>query len=101
MDFPKVSIDVESLVRLAQDVGVLELHLFGSVLREDFGPESDIDLLVSFSQDRHYSLFDVFEIRDRFASLLGRRVDLVEMEGLVNPYRRENILKNSRKIYAA
>ncbi len=101
MVFPKTSIDTNGLIELAKSVQVVELYLFGSVLREDFNQESDIDILVRFSPNCHYSLFDIFDIRDKFQTFLQRPVDLVEIESLVNPYRRENILSHSTRIYAA
>lgn len=101
MDFPKATIDIEGLIELAKSVKIIELHLFGSVLRDDFTPQSDIDILVRFTDDCHYSLFDIFDIREKFEAFLNRPVDLVEIDSLVNPYRRENILSHSRKIYAA
>ena len=101
MDFPKTTIDITGLIDLAKTFKIVELHLFGSVLRDDFGPNSDIDILVRFTDDCHYSLFDLFDIQESFQSFLHRKVDLVEIDSLVNPYRRENILSHSRKIYAA
>ncbi len=101
MDFPKARIDIDGLIELARSVQIIEMHLFGSVLRDDFNQDSDIDILVRFSPDAHYSLFDVFDIQEKFQTFLNRPVDLVEVESLVNPYRRENILTHSRKIYAA
>ena len=76
---------------------VIELSLFGSVLRDDFGPDSDIDVLFSFDEDAPWSLWDLTSMQDELAELFGRAVDLVEKEGLRNPFRRDRIL-NTRKI---
>lgn len=76
---------------------VRELSLFGSILRDDFGPESDVDVLVSFADDAPWSLWDFTAMRDELAVLVGRPVDLVEQEGLRNPFRRHRIL-NTKKI---
>lgn len=78
---------------------IRELSLFGSVLRGDFGPESDVDVLVSFEEDAPWSLWDLVEMRDELSKLLGRRVDLVEREGLRNPFRRQRILETRQVIY--
>jgi predicted nucleotidyltransferase len=80
---------------------VRELALFGSVLREDFGPASDVDVLVSFDDDASWSLWDLTTMRDELSSLLGRPVDAVEREGLRNPFRRDRILKTRKVVYAA
>ena len=77
---------------------VTEFALFGSVLREDFGPESDVDVLVTFEPKAPWSTFDLVEMMEELKAIFGRHVDLVEKEGLRNPYRRYEILK-TREIY--
>ena len=80
---------------------MIELALFGSVLRDDFGPESDVDVLITFSPDVHYSTFDLADMRDELVELFGREVDLVEKLALRNPFRRRAILADSEVVYAA
>jgi predicted nucleotidyltransferase len=80
---------------------VKELALFGSVLREDFTADSDIDVLVTFAPKNRRSLFDLVDMQDELAALLGRNVDLVTRGGLRNPYRRHEILTTRRVLYAA
>ncbi len=80
---------------------VRELSVFGSALRDDFGPDSDVDVLVSFDAVAEWSLLDLVVMRDELAALVGRDVDLVEQEALKNPYRRAAILKSKRVLYAA
>jgi predicted nucleotidyltransferase len=80
---------------------VRELSLFGSVLRDDFRPDSDVDVLVSFEPDAPWDLFHLVEMRDELIALFGRDVDLVEKEGLRNPFRRRTILDTREVIYAA
>jgi uncharacterized protein len=80
---------------------VRELSVFGSALRDDFGPDSDIDVLVSFDAAAEWSLYDVVVMRDELSALVGRDVDLVEQEALKNPYRRAAILQTKRVLYAA
>lgn len=79
---------------------IRELSVFGSALREDFGPHSDVDVLVSFEADAPWDLFDMVRMRDELAEAFGRPVDFVEKEALKNPYRRKAILDESRLIYA-
>lgn len=79
---------------------IRRFSLFGSVLREDFGPASDVDVLVSFRPDSTWDLLDLVDMRDELAALFGREVDLVEEEGLRNPFRRSNILATRQVIYA-
>jgi len=101
MKFPCLDIDDSLIHSLARKYNVKELSFFGSVLREDFNESSDVDILIQFEEDADYSIFDLFEIKEEFENALGRDVDLVEKKGLRNPYRRENILKTAKVIYAA
>lgn len=84
---------------------IRELSLFGSVLRDDFSPESDIDFLVSFrpvdQPEDGWSLLDLVDMEAELATRFGRNVDLLEKEALRNPYRRRNILDTRQIIYAA
>lgn len=83
---------------------VAELSLFGSALRDDFGPESDIDLLVTFVPEARWSLLDHVRMQEEARILFGREVDLVTrraVERSPNPIRRRAILESTRRIYAA
>ncbi len=80
---------------------IREFSLFGSVLRADFGPHSDVDVLVSFEPAAEWDLFHLVEMRDELIALFGRDVDLVEQEGLRNPFRRRTILDTREVIYRA
>jgi len=80
---------------------VTEFALFGSILREDFGPESDVDVLVTFQPQAQWSLWDLVDMRDELQELFGREIDLIEKEALRNPFRRHEILKSYRVVYAA
>lgn len=80
---------------------IAELALFGSVLRGDFRPDSDIDVLATFAADAEWSVFDHARMREELSTLLGREADVVEATGLRNPFRRHEILATRRVIYAA
>jgi len=83
---------------------ITQLALFGSVLREDFRPESDIDVLVRFDPDSHWSLMDVVEMQDELEKVLGRKVDFVErsaIERSENYIRRRHILESAEPVYVA
>ena len=80
---------------------IRELALFGSVLRDDFRPDSDIDVLVTFAAEAKISLFELACIEQDLQAVLGRKVDLAEKPGLRNPFRRQEILKNMEVIYAS
>ena len=80
---------------------IAELALFGSVLRGDFRPDSDIDVLATFASEAKWSVFDHARMREELSTLLGREADVVETTGLRNPFRRQEILATRRVIYAA
>jgi len=92
---------LKSIKPLAKKWKIKELAVFGSALRDDFSSRSDMDLLVVFEDDAHFSLFDLVDLKDELEQLLGRPVDLVEKAGLTNPYRRAEILQTAKTIYAA
>ena len=101
---PRISIPMARLSEYCRANGIARLDLFGSVLRADFGPESDIDLLVEFEPDRKIGLFDFVRIEQEFSEIFGRKVDLVERLGIErsrNYIRRAAILDSAETIYAA
>jgi len=79
---------------------IREFSLFGSVLREDFRPDSDVDVLISFAEDADWSLYEWVDMIDELKVIFDRDVDLVEKEGLRNPFRRYAILTTREVIYA-
>ena len=91
-------------VKTAIAIAGLTLALFGSVLRDDFGPESDIDGLVTFAPSARWSLLDLVRMEDELTTLLGRTVDLVEraaVEQSENYIRRRHILQALEPVYVA
>jgi antitoxin HigA-1 len=97
---PRVDLDPGGLADLCKRHHILWLALFGSVLREDFSPDSDIDMLVTFLPGAKVSLFDLVEIGDELSELTGRRVDLVPAAGL-KPLLRDRVLADARTVYDA
>ncbi len=97
----KLSIPTRKLKTFCHRWQVAELSLFGSALRDDFSPDSDVDVLVSFSSSAHISLFDLVQMQIELEDVFGRKVDIVEKEALRNPYRKYEILNNAQVVYAA
>jgi uncharacterized protein len=98
------SIDVseKSIEAFCRKWKVRELSLFGSALREDFGPDSDVDVLVSFAPGDGMTLESFMQMREELSGMFGGRpVDLVEKRLVRNPYRRHAILTSRRVLYAA
>ncbi len=97
----QISIDQERIIGFCRRWRIRELSLFGSVLRDDFRPDSDVDVLVSFEPDMPWSLWDFIDMRDELCEMLGRDVDLLEKSALRNPFRRHEILTTRQVVYAA
>ena len=92
----------EEIAAFCERWQVTQLAVFGSALREDFGPESDVDLLVSFEESAHHTLFDMVRMEEELKTIFGRDVDLVERAGIEqsrNHIRREAILESAEAIY--
>lgn len=98
---PRIHVPTEHLVSFCQKWKVRELALFGSVLRDDFGPDSDVDILVELMPDHGLSLFDWVDMIDELKVIFGRDIDLVSKKGLRNPFRRHEILSTCEVIHAA
>jgi uncharacterized protein len=81
--------------------GVVEFSLFGSALRDDFRPDSDVDVLVTFSREAQISLFDLVQMKLDLEEIFHRSVDIIEKDALENPFRKREILRTAQVIYAA
>jgi predicted nucleotidyltransferase len=101
MRYHDINVSDSQLTELCRKWKVTELSPFGSILRDDFGPDSDIDVLVIFQADAPWSMWDLMDMREELWNLFGRTVRLVEKEASRNPFRRNEILKNHKVLYAA
>jgi predicted nucleotidyltransferase len=91
----------EKLIDFCGTWQIEELSVFGSILRDDFGPDSDIDLLVTFAPTAEWNLFDHVQMQHELEALLGRSVDLLTRQAVEhsqNWLRRAEIL-NSAQLY--
>ena len=98
---PRIPIDRRRIAEFCRKWQITEFALFGSVLRDDFRPDGDVDVLVSFSPESHWSLLDVVGMIEDWKMMFGRDVDLVEKEAIRNPFRRQSILGDNEVLYAA
>lgn len=97
----RIKIDYERIIRFCHKWKIAEFSLFGSVLRNDFRSNSDIDVLVSFFDDADWSIIDFVDMREELKQIFGREVDFVEKDAIRNPFRRSSIMNNREVIYAA
>ncbi len=99
-----IEIDRDKLADFCRRWKATKVAFFGSVLRDDFGPESDVDVLVSFEPEADWSLFDLVHMQDELCGILGRKVDLVERKAVEksrNYIRRRHILRSAETVYVA
>jgi uncharacterized protein len=97
----KIQIPLDKVEGFCRKWKIKEFALFGSVLRPDFRPDSDPDVLVSFAPGGGITFDNRVEMQDELAGIFGRQVDLVEKEAIRNPFRRHHILTSKEVVYAA
>jgi predicted nucleotidyltransferase len=97
---PQIEIPAEALAELCRRYHIRQLALFGSVLRDDFSLDSDVDVLVEFEPEAHIGFMALSRIQRELSALLQRPVDLVPKDGLKAKIRR-SVLSSAEVVYAA
>ena len=100
----RIDVPTEKIAAFCRRWQITELALFGSVLRDDFGPDSDVDVLVGFGEGARRTLFDLADMELELKEIFGRKVDLVSRRGIEasrNYLRRNSILKSAQVIYGS
>jgi predicted nucleotidyltransferase len=98
----RVELPQENIEAFCRRWRIAELAMFGSVLRDDFKPDSDVDILVTWAPGADWSLFDVVQMQDELSEMLARKVDLVSrraVERSHNWIRRKAILGSAETVY--
>lgn len=104
MNLPQIDLTPDILHRFCQKWQITELSLFGSVLRDDFRPDSDLDVLVRFAPEAPWTLMDLVKMQYELEDIVKRDVDLIEkqvIETSDNWIRRNEILNTAQVIYSA
>lgn len=99
---PRIEIEKERIADFCRKWKIRELSFFGSVLRDDFGPESDVDVLASYMEEAQWSLLDHYYMQEELAEIFGRKVDLLTrraVEQSRNWIRRKAILEGAETVY--
>lgn len=99
-----IEINRENIAAFCKRWQVSEFSVFGSVIRDDFVEDSDVDILVSFEPSVRRTLFDMVHMQQELEEMLGRGVDLVTrraIESSRNHLRREAILSSAKVVYAS
>jgi predicted nucleotidyltransferase len=104
MKQPQIEIPLDKIEEYCRKWKIKEFALFGSVLREDFRPDSDVDVLVTFEQDTDITFDNLVEMQEEIEKIFGRKVDLIErklVERSENYIRRRHILQSLEPVYVA
>ena len=96
-----IAIPQQEIIVFCMRWKVVEFALFGSVLRDDFSLQSDVDVLVTFALAAEISLFDMAQMQIELQDIFKRPVDILERDALRNPYRKREILNTAQVVYAA
>jgi len=100
----QIDLPREEIAEFCKKWNINEFSFFGSVLTDNFRPDSDIDVLVTFEEDARHTLFDLVHMQDELKQIFGRDVDIVSRRGIEssrNHIRRDAILNSAEAIYAA
>ncbi len=100
----RISVDHVQIERFCRRWKITEFSFFGSVVREDFRPDSDVDVLVDFAPEAEWSLFDLGEMTEDLRDLFGRDVDLMtrkQVERSENYIRRREVLSSLESVHVA
>lgn len=97
---PNIIADAKQIEDFCHEYGVAELALFGSVIRDDFNADSDIDVMLSFKPGHGFAFENTPDIQDELAAIFGRPVDVIEKGRIRNAFRRHAIMSNYRVVYA-
>ena len=98
---PAIAVDREKIAEFCRKWRITELSLFGSVLRDDFRPDSDVDVMVSFEPEARIGLGELCDLEQELKGVFGREVDVVTRRGVEetrNWIRRNHILRNCERI---
>ena len=99
MSSVRIALDRLRITDFCRKWKIIRMALFGSVLRSDFRPQSDVDVMVAFGPDAHWSLFDVVDMKFELEAMFKRDVDIVEDGTIKNPIKRRCIYENLEVIY--
>jgi hypothetical protein len=101
---PRISLDHDKIKVFCEKWKIIEFSLFGSVLTDEFRPDSDVDVMVEFAVDAKWGMWDLYDMEEDLKAIFGRNVDLMTRRSVVrseNYLVRKSILAGARTFYAA
>jgi predicted nucleotidyltransferase len=103
MNLSDIELPIDKIQEFCDRWQISEFAVFGSVLRDDFRPDSDIDVLVTFAPDAKRGLAETLRMKEELQNILGRKVDFIvkaAIERSENWLRKKNILESAQVVYA-
>ena len=100
MNTPRITLAIEEINAYCRTQAIVRLSLFGSVIRDDFTAESDVDVLVEFEVGAKITYFDLYEIQQALEKIIKRKIDLLTPNAL-SEYFRDKVLETAQVIYEA
>ncbi len=95
---------MDELAAFCEKWRIVKLSVFGSILRDDFRPDSDVDFLAEFEEGAKRDFRKEFDMEEELESIVGRRVDILDarlVRGSSNPYRRQEIFGTAESLIDA
>ena len=94
----RLPIPRDAIAAFCRKHGIRKFSLFGSVLRDDFGPESDVDVVAEFRPEARFGLFELVDMQDELSAIVGRKAEIFEFRAL-RPWMREEVAKSMEVFY--
>jgi len=95
---PRLSIPRDKVAAFCRKHGIRKFSLFGSVIRDDFGPDSDVDVLAEFKPDVRFTLFDLVGMQEELSAITGRKTEIFEFRAL-RPWMQEEVAGSMELFY--
>ncbi|HET6387286.1 MAG TPA: nucleotidyltransferase domain-containing protein [Armatimonadota bacterium] len=99
-----IDLDSGAIQMFCEKWKIKRLSVFGSILRDDFGPDSDVDFVAEYEEDADWDLLDCLRAQEELQSIIGRKVDLLERAGIdssANRFLKKEILSTLETVHAA
>jgi predicted nucleotidyltransferase len=98
---PRIPINIHKIKLFCEKWNVKELNLFSSALRDNFGPDSDVNVVIKMANYDRIGLYEWLDMIEELQEIFGRKVDLVSTDGVRNPFVRLEIARSRRLIHAS
>ncbi len=97
----RLGVDAATISDFCARRKVLRMEIFGSAARDELRPDSDVDVMLTFTPEARWSLYDFVDMQDELAQIFRRDVDIVESGSVRNPFRARSIEHDAQVVYAA